>query len=116
MNYLLDVVISGLQDTKAKEIAILDLSKIQNAVCSHFVICHGTSSTHVSSIAENLRQEIKNTLGEYPWRKEGIGNGEWVILDYSNIVVHVFMEPVRRRYQIEELWADAEINILPDEA
>ena len=110
MNQLLDVVVEGLKNFKAHQIKVLDLSKLENAICGYFVVCHGTSSTHVAAISEGVAKEVKDALAQRPWRKEGFGNSEWVILDYSNVVLHVFQEHVRSHYNIEELWADAELS------
>ena len=112
---LLEIVIEGLKNNKAKSIHVLNLKKLENAVSEYFVICHGTSRTHVSSTAQSVEKEVKTVLGEYPWKKEGYTNGEWVLVDFSSIVVHVFQKEARNFYNIEELWADAEITILEDE-
>lgn len=110
MDKLVDVVVSALQDLKAKEVKVLDLRSLENAVCEHFVVCHGTSSTHASSLAHAVQKEVKEVFGTKPWKKEGFGNNSWVILDYSSVVVHVFLEETRHFYNIEDLWADAEIT------
>ena len=112
---LLEIVIEGLKNNKAKSIHVLNLKKLENAVSEYFVICHGTSRTHVSSTAQSVEKEVKTVLGEYPWKKEGYTNGEWVLVDFSSVVVHVFQKEARNFYNIEELWADAEITILEDE-
>ena len=112
---LLEVVIEGLRNNKAKDIHILNLSGLENSITEYFVVCHGTSRTHVSSTAQSVEKEVKEVLGEYPWKKEGYTNGEWVLVDYSSIVVHVFQREARDFYNIEELWADAEITVLEDE-
>lgn len=112
---LLEVVIEGLRNNKAKDIHILNLKNLENSVADYFVICHGTSRTHVSSTAGSVEKEVKETFGEHPWKKEGHTNGEWVLVDYSSIVVHVFQREARDFYNIEELWADAEVTILEDE-
>lgn len=105
-----EIIVKGMQELKAKEITILDLRKLKNSICSFFVICHGTSNTHASSIAQSVEKEMKETIGEYAYRKEGYSNSEWILLDFSNVVVHVFQEHIRHFYNIEELWADAEIT------
>lgn len=111
---LLEVIKEGLQNIKAKEIRVLNLENIETAVCKYFVICSGTSRTHVSSIAHSVEKDIKETLQEFPWKKEGFTNGEWVLLDYSSIVVHVFQEQTREFYNLEGLWADAEVEIIEE--
>ena len=112
---LLEVVIEGLKSNKAREIHVLNLKNLANAVTDYFVVCHGTSRTHVASTANSVEKEVKDILGEYPWKKEGHTNGEWVLVDYSSIVVHVFQQEARRFYNIEELWADAETTVIEDE-
>lgn len=112
---LLEVVIEGLKNNKAKDIHILNLKNLENSISKYFVICHGTSRTHVASTANSVEKEVKDVLGEYAWKKEGYTNGEWVLVDYSSIVVHVFQREARDFYNIEELWADAELTVLEDE-
>lgn len=112
---LLEVVIEGLRNNKAKEIHILNMKNLENSVAEYFVICHGTSRTHVASTANSVEKEVKDVLSEYPWKKEGHTNGEWVLVDYSSIVVHVFQKEAREFYNIEELWGDAEVTVLEDE-
>ena len=106
---LVDTVIKGLQKTKGEDIVCIDLKKIDNAVCDYFIICTGTSNTHVSALAGSIEKEVKNTLNDKPWHTEGYGNSEWVLLDYVNIVVHLFQEEFRNFYNLEGLWADAKI-------
>ncbi len=107
---LSDVVIKGLQEVKGQNIVSIDLSSINNAVCDNFIICTGTSSTHVSSLAASVEKEVRETLNDRPWKKEGFGNSEWIILDYVNTVVHVFQEESRNFYNLDGLWADAKIT------
>ncbi len=103
---LLDAVKKGMLEKKAQEILSLNLGKINSTVCDFFVICHGTSSTHVGAIAESVEEAVRNNCGIKPGRREGFVNGEWLLIDYLDVVVHIFQEPVRRYYQLEELWAD----------
>lgn len=105
---LTKIIINGVQDKKGKDIVSLDLSKIPNAVCSHFVVCHGTSSTQVEAIADAVIEKVRNKTGEKPWHKEGFENAEWILIDYVDVVLHIFRKSVRDFYQLEDLWADAE--------
>ncbi len=107
---LSDVVIKGLQELKGENIVNVDLSNIENAVCGNFIICTGTSSTHVSALAGSVEKEVRTALNDKPWKTEGFGNSEWVILDYVNTVVHVFQEEARNFYNLDGLWADAKIT------
>ncbi len=108
--YLATIAIQGMQEKKAKEIVSLDLRQLNSTVSDFFVICHADSSTQVRAIADSVEDEIYKTLGEEPWRKEGHQNCEWICLDYSNIVVHVFRTEKREFYGIEDLWGDAKIE------
>lgn len=111
---LLEVIIEGLQNIKVKDIRVLNLEGLETAVCKYFVICHGTSRTHVSSAAQSVEKDVKDTLQEFAWKKEGFTNGEWVLLDYSSVVVHVFQEHTRSFYNLEGLWADAQVKIIEE--
>lgn len=104
---LIDSIVKGIQDKKGLEIVILDLAKLNSTVCDYFVICHGTSRTHAVALADAVEEVAKKQTGQYPRRREGFSNGEWILLDYLDVVVHVFQEPVRNFYKLEGLWADA---------
>jgi ribosome-associated protein len=109
---LLETVIEGIQEVKGIDTAILDLKNIETAVCKYFVICSGTSNTHVSSIADSVKKIVSKEIQEKPWHIEGLNTSEWVLLDYSDIVVHVFQEQTREFYRLEDLWGDAEIRTI----
>ncbi len=109
-------IINGIQEKKGKEIVCLHLAKINSTVCDYFVICHGTSNTHVSSIADAIEETVKKHTGVKPRRREGFANAEWILLDYLDIVVHIFQEDVRNYYRIEELWADAPTEYISEES
>lgn len=99
-----------LADKKAKNIAIIDLTKLDHAVCDFFIVTHGTSDRHAQGLAENLVQDLKQKHGVIPWHVEGLNNKDWILVDYADFVVHVFREEMREFYNIEELWADAKIT------
>ena len=107
---LVDVIVKAMQDKKAKNIVSLDLRDISNSVTDFFVICHGDSSTQVDSIAKGVEEESLKQLAEKPWHAEGKTNSKWILLDYVNVVVHVFYKEEREFYNIEMLWADAKIE------
>ena len=109
---LLETIIEGIQEVKGIDTAILDLKKIETAVCKYFVICSGTSNTHVSSIADSVKKIVSKEIQEKPWHIEGLNTSEWVLLDCSDIVVHVFQEQTREFYRLEDLWGDAEIRTI----
>ena len=111
---LANVIITGMQENKAKEIVCIKLKEIEAAICDYFVICHGTSNTHVSAIAESVINETLKTLKDKPFNKEGLKNSEWILLDYGNVVVHVFQKETRDFYNIEKLWGDANIEQIKD--
>ncbi|RZT97083.1 ribosome-associated protein [Ancylomarina subtilis] len=111
---LVDTIIEALKDLKAVDIVSVDLRNVSGAVCKYFVICNGTSNTHVSSLADHVQDETLEALNEKVWRKEGLRNAQWVLLDYADVVVHVFQKEYRDFYQLEQLWADAKINHISD--
>jgi len=113
---LANVVIEGMQNIKAKEIVSLNLSEIESAVCEYFIVCHGTSNTHVNAIADSIIKETLETLKEKPWHKEGMTNSDWVLLDYGNVVAHIFQKETRDYYNIEKLWGDAKIQLFKESA
>lgn len=103
-------IISGMQEKKAKEIVCIDLRNVKNAVADFFVVCHADSKTHVEAIADSVEDYVSRHAGEYPVHKEGVSNAEWILLDYVDVVVHIFRHEQREFYGIERLWADAEIQ------
>ena len=111
---LVDTIIEALKNLKAVDIVSVDLKNVSGAVCKYFVICNGTSNTHVSALADNVQDETLEKLKEKVWRKEGHQNAQWVLLDYADVVVHVFQKEYRDYYQLEQLWADANITRIPD--
>lgn len=109
---LIDVIVKGLQDKKAENIITIDMRKLENAVAEYFIICTGTSSTHVSALGGSVEKEVRNILKDRPWHTEGYQNAEWILLDYVNVVVHIFQAEQRNFYNLEGLWADAKITKL----
>lgn len=105
---LADVIVDAIQDVKGKSITKLDLREVDNAVCDFFIICSGESSTQVDGISNSVERKAREVLSEKPWHQEGTQNSEWILLDYVNIVVHIFYKDVREFYDLEDLWADAE--------
>jgi ribosome-associated protein len=103
---LLDVIIESIKNKKGKEIVSIDLTKIENSVCDYFVICHADSTTQVAAIAEEIRKKTKEEVNQPADHVEGVSNSQWVLIDYLQIVVHIFQSEYRRFYHLEELWAD----------
>ncbi len=108
--YISELAIHGIQEKKGNDIVRLDLRNIYSSVADYFVICHADSSTQVKAIANSIEEEIFKATQQEPWRKEGLQYGEWILLDYVNVVVHVFRTDKREFYGVEELWGDAEIK------
>ena len=104
---LCDAIVEGMQENKAKDIVVLDLREIHNAVCDYFVICSGDSSTQVDGISSSVVRHTRKELSEKPYSVEGKTNREWVLLDYVSVVAHVFYKETRTFYELEDLWADA---------
>jgi ribosome-associated protein len=110
---LCDAIVEGMQENKAKDIVVLDLREITNAVCDFFVICSGESSTQVEGISNSVTRYTRKHLQEKPWQTEGKTNSEWVLLDYINVVAHIFYKDARPFYDLEDLWADAKRTTIP---
>ena len=104
---LIEVIAAAIQDKKGKGVVSLDLSGMDGAICSHFVVCNADSTTQVSAIADAVEEAVYLKLGENPWRVEGKQTGLWVALDYVDVIVHIFQSDLRDYYRLEELWADA---------
>ena len=111
---LTDAIIKGLQEKKAKNIVVLNLKGISGAVADKFIVCHGDSSTHVEGITRSVDETVEKETGEAPSHIEGKQLAHWILLDYINIVVHIFQSDYRDYYGIERLWADAEMEEIKD--
>jgi ribosome-associated protein len=107
---LCNLVVKGMQDKKAENIAVIDLKNIKNAVADYFIICSGTSDTHANSIADTIEDEVFKGTAQWPWHTEGKANREWILIDYVDVVAHVFIKEKREFYGLEELWGDANIK------
>ncbi len=104
---LLDEIVHGIENVKGEDIQVLDLREIDNTPCDYFVICSGNSNTQVSAIVGSVQKNVSKLLKEKPFHTEGSDVAEWVLIDYVNVVVHVFQKQIREYYNIEELWGDA---------
>lgn len=104
---LADAVVEALQDKKGLKIVVMDLRQVRGAISDYFVICSGTSDRHVQALSDTVYEELRIKLQDKPMNVEGRQRGEWVLMDYVNVVVHVFLEEKRRFFDIESLWADA---------
>jgi len=112
---LVDSIIQGIQDKKGKEIVRLNLSSLENSVCEYFVICHGESNTQVEAIANSIEEKVSDKLNQRVWRRSGRENLQWVLLDYFDVVVHIFQKQYREFYRLEDLWADADCQLVESE-
>ena len=104
---ILQQAVAAMQEKKAKNIVSLDLTGIQDAVADYFLICHAASSTQVNAIYDFVVETVAKNSGETPYHREGYENSEWILIDYVDVVVHIFLEETRNFYNIESLWADA---------
>ena len=104
---LIAVILNGIEDVKGQDINILDLREIENTVCDYFIICEGTSNTQVNAIVNSIQKKVSKETKDKPWHIEGSDNAEWILMDYVNVVVHVFQKHIREYYDIESLWGDA---------
>lgn len=105
-----DKIIDSIQDVKGKNIVKMDLRKLEASPAEFFIICEGDSSTQVKAISSRIFKNLRETYGLLPNHVEGKDNGEWVLVDYFNTVVHIFYPEAREFYQLEELWSDAEVT------
>ena len=106
---LAEMALEAIDEVKGKEVLSIDLRNIPNSVSDFFIVCHGSSDTHVEAIARSVQKNLYTGLGENPVSKEGTDNADWILLDYFNVVVHIFKEEARRFYNLEKLWADADV-------
>ncbi len=103
-----------MQDKKATNIAVIDLRALQNSIADYFVLCSGNSDTQVEAIAESVDKMVFKETGESPSHKEGYATAEWILIDYVDVIVHVFKSDKRRHYGLEELWGDAKIEYIKE--
>ena len=101
-------IIAALQDRKAQDIIELDLSEVKMSLFDRFIICTATSNIHAEALCENVLQTVKKKLNLLPKHTEGTNNSQWILIDYFDILVHIFLKESREFYNIESLWIDAE--------
>ncbi|WP_036156009.1 MULTISPECIES: ribosome silencing factor [Maribacter] len=109
---LIALIIQGIDEVKGHNINLLDLREIENTVCDYFIVCNGTSNTHVNAIVGSIQKTVSKAIQDKPWHVEGEDNAEWVLMDYVNVVVHIFQKQVREFYDIEGLWGDAKFTTI----
>ena len=115
-NDLCQLVVKGMQEKKAIDVVIMDLREVKNAITDFFVICSGNSDTQVDAIADSVEEEVWKTISAHPWHREGKQYKEWILIDYVDVVVHVFKKERRDFYDLEQLWGDAVITQVQDVA
>ena len=109
---LITEIVKGIEKVKGLKINILDLREIENTVCDYFIICEGNSNTQVNAISGSIQKSVSKAIKDKPWHVEGEANAEWILLDYINVVVHIFQRQIREYYDIESLWGDAKITTI----
>ena len=109
-NKLADIIVHGMQEKRANEIVKMDMREINSTLSDYFVICNADSNVQVNAIAKSVEDEVYKAFGDDVWHKEGQGNGEWILLDFVDVVVHIFKTEARDRYRLEDLWGDAKIE------
>ena len=112
---LIDAIVEGIQRKKGIDLVKIDLTKINHSECKYFIICHGNSNTQVDAIAHSVEETVTELLNEKAWHTDGYKNSIWILLDYADIMVHVFQRDSRLFYDLENLWADAPIELIKEE-
>lgn len=112
---LIDAIVEGIQRKKGQEIIKIDLTKINHTECKYFIICHGNSVTQVDAIAHSVEDTVEELTNESAWHKDGYRNSIWILLDYADVMVHIFQKESRNFYDLENLWADAHIELIKEE-
>jgi ribosome-associated protein len=111
---LSEFVVQGMLELKASDVVVLDLREIRHAVADYFIICSGNSDTQIDAISDSIEKEVFKASRQNPWKTEGKQNKEWVLIDYVDVVAHVFNKEKRTFYGLEELWADAKVTNVTD--
>jgi ribosome-associated protein len=111
---LLSSILLGIFEKKGINVLKIDLRKLENRITDYFVVCHATSTTQVSAISDSVEDLVRAQAGEKPMHVEGLDNCYWVLLDYGNVIVHIFLEEYRSFYSLESLWGDAVISAMED--
>jgi ribosome-associated protein len=111
---LLEAILKGLFEKKGQDVLKIDLRNLENRITDFFIICHGSSGNQVDSLCDSVEDIVRKEAGENPLHIEGLENCFWVLLDYGNVVVHIFLEEYRHFYSLESLWADASMEAMKD--
>ncbi|MCQ2198912.1 MAG: ribosome silencing factor [Paludibacteraceae bacterium] len=111
---LVEKIVEGMQEVKAKKIVTLDMSELDTYSCPHFVICEGNSTSQVTAIADSVRRYVREQIQVHPIITDGYQNAQWIAVDYGEVIVHIMLPELREFYAIEELWADGKKVVVPD--
>ena len=111
---LVDAIIKGIQEKKGSDIAVIDLGSMEGAICKNFVVCQGYSPSQVDAIADSVEEFARKEAGDKPVKVIGRENAIWVAMDYSDVIVHIFVPDAREFYALEHLWEDATITLIPN--
>lgn len=113
-NKLVEAIIKGIQEKKGTDIIVADLRDIDGTICDFFVICQGNSPTQIDAITDSIEETARIEAGEKPVKIAGLENAEWVAMDYTDVLVHIFLPEMRSYYNLEDLWEDAKLTRIPD--
>lgn len=113
---LCEIVVEGMKEKKAENVVVLDLNRVKNAIACYFVICTGNSDTQVDAISESIEEMVYKSMKQEPWQKEGHQNREWILIDFVDVVAHIFKKERRDYYGLEDLWGDAVVNYISSES
>ncbi len=107
---LSDWVVEGMLEKKALDVVMLDLKNVKHAIADYFIVCSGNSDTQIDAISDSIEEQVHKNLGVNPWKREGRENKEWILLDYVDVVAHIFNKEKREFFGLEELWGDAKVK------
>ena len=113
-NFLVEKIAEGIQEKKGTKIVIADLTNIDDTICKYFVICQGDSPSQLSAITDSIWDYVHEETGQKPTAIDGLRNTQWIAMDYSDVMVHIFLPDAREFYNLENLWADAKLIYIPD--
>lgn len=107
-------IIEGIQDRKGEKITIADLSGIEDTICRYFVICQGGTPSQTLAIEDSISEKVRESEGRKPMFVDGKGYAHWIVMDYGEVIVHIFTPEERQYYDLDHLWADAKLEEIPD--
>ncbi|MBR6141723.1 MAG: ribosome silencing factor [Bacteroidaceae bacterium] len=113
-NELVEAIVAGLQEKKGRDIVVADLTEIPDAVCRYFVICSGGSPLQIQALAHSVGDTCRTKVATKPLAVDGLNNAVWVAMDFAEVIVHIFLPELRSFYDIEHLWADADLHSIPN--